>query len=105
MTRGKRVRKQFGWRWLTAVAMAISLLSGIIVPQKSSAQSIQKPRRAATQGTLSKYSWNLTAAPTHARFDAFTEHREETTLTIHVLSNSTINTTAPLNNSQASRDL
>src|SRR5216683_1032159 len=105
MTRGKRVRKRFGWRWLTAVAMAISLLSGIIVAEKASAQSIQKPRRAATQGTLSKYSWDLTAAAAQGRFDAFTERREETSQAIKVLSNSQKNNPVILTDSQAVRDL
>ncbi len=105
MTRGKRVRKRFGWRWLTAVAMAISLLSGIIVAEKASAQSIQKPRRAATQDTLSKYSWDLTAAAAQGRFDALIERREETSQAIQVLSNSQKNNPVILTDSQAVRDL
>src|ERR1700688_1802298 len=78
MTREKRLRKQFGWRWLTAVAVAISLSCGIIVAEKAAAQNIRAPRSATTQETLSKYSWDLTAAAAKGRFDSFTERRQET---------------------------
>ena len=105
MTRGKRLRKQFGWRWLTAVGMAVSLLSAIIVADKASAQNIQKPRRTSSQETLSKYSWDLTAAAAQGRFDSFTERREETNQAIQVLSNSQKNNPVILTDSQAVRDL
>ena len=59
MTRQKRVRTMLGWRWLTALGLAMSLLAGILVTDSAKAQN-QKP--GAANGALSKYAWDLTAA-------------------------------------------
>jgi serine protease AprX len=103
MTRGNEISRRTGWRRLTAIVMAISLLAGIAVADNAKAQTIATPRKVSAP-TLTKYSWDLTAAAEQGRFDSFTERREETDRAIQILSSSEKNNPVVLTDSPAIRD-
>ncbi len=63
MIRGKNTPTRIGWRWLTAVGLSLSVLSGIVVSEGAKAQSVRRESRPAT--SLAKYTTDLTAAYVH----------------------------------------
>src|ERR1700694_1005286 len=105
MTREKRVRTRLGWRWLTALGLALALLTGTVVSESAKAQNIANPTNAAAKSALSKYAWDLTAAAERGRFDSLTERREETNRAIEILSSPHKNNPVVLSDSPAGRDL
>jgi serine protease AprX len=105
MTPGKKIKSRFGWRWLTAAGMAISLLAGIVVCDNAKAESIVKPHNGAARTALGKYTWDITAAAEQGRFDSFDERRNETEQAIQILSNAERNNPVVLSDSPAIRDL
>src|ERR1700730_8952556 len=104
MTRQKRVRTRLGWRWLTALGLAMSLMAGLLVTERANAQSMKNPG-AARKTALSKFAWDLTAAAEQGRFDSLTERRDETNRAIEILSTSGKNNPVVLSDSPAVRDL
>ena len=105
MTREKTVRIRSGWRWLTALGLAMTLLAGIVTTDSAKAQNTEQPSKASTRGALSKYAWDLTAAAEQGRFDSLTERRDEISRAIEILSSLHKNNPVVLSDSQAVRDL
>ena len=105
MTRGKRVRTRLGWRWLTALGLAMSLLAGIVVSDTARAQNVEKPATASAKTALSKYAWDVSAFAEQGRFDSLTERSDETNRAIQILARSQKNNAVVLTDSQAIRDL
>jgi ATP-dependent Clp protease ATP-binding subunit ClpA len=104
MIRDRRTRTRLGWRWLTALGLAMSLLAGLVVTNRAKAQNMKQPE-TARKTALSKYAWDLTAAAEEGRFDSLTERRDETNRAIEILSNSNKNNPVVLSESPAVRDL
>jgi serine protease AprX len=106
MTREQTVRIRLGWRWLTALGLAMSMLSGIIICDSAKAQNVAKTSKPSTNGgSLSKYASDLTAAAEQGRFDSLTERRDEINRAIEILSSGHKNNPVVLSDSQAVRDL
>src|SRR5215471_15191444 len=105
MSKAKRIRTRLGWRWLTALGMAMSLVAGIVVTDNAKAQVVNQPQRASNPTTLQKYSWDLTASARQGRFDSLTERAEESARAIRILASDRKNNPVVLSDSQAVRDL
>src|SRR5882672_7143034 len=84
MRREETVRTRSGWRWVTAIVLATSLLSGILVTGSAKAQNIK--RGAAQSGVLTRYTLDLTAAAEQGRLDSSTDRRSEINRAIEILS-------------------
>src|ERR1700738_208164 len=98
MTREKRVRTRLGWRWLTALGLAMSLLAGILVTGSAKAQNAPS---APAQGALNKYTLDLTAAAEQGRFNSFADRRDEINRAIEILSSLNKNNPVILSESPA----
>src|SRR5713226_8488600 len=103
MTRGKRIRKATGWRWLTALGMLLSLVAGIIVSDHAKAETIEKSTTA--QNMLARYSRDLTRDAEQGRFNSLTDRSDEVTRAIQILSRAQKSNPVVLTDSQAIRDL
>jgi serine protease AprX len=97
------VRTRLGWRWLTALGLATSLLAGILVTDSAKAQNIKRSTSART--SLSKYTLDLTAAAEQGHFDSSTDRRDEINRAVEILSGLKQNNPVVLSDSPAVRDL
>src|SRR5712691_7541835 len=104
MTRGKRIRKMTGWRWLTALGMALSLVAGIIVSDNAKAQTIGTSTNSAPN-MLARYARDLTRDAEQGRFNSLTDRSDEVSRAIQILSRAQKSSPVVLTDSQAIRDL
>ncbi len=86
MVRSKRIRKTTGWRWLTALGMSVSLVAGIIVSDKATAQTIEKSSNTAARNILVRYSRDLTRDAEQGRFNSLTDRSDEVSWANPILS-------------------
>src|SRR5436190_6977219 len=104
MTRHRRTRRKAGWRWLTALLMAFSLLTGAILQRNAKAQTT--PRRTPPLSKLlARYTTDLTLAAQHGQFNSIDERTSETDRAIQVLTDSHKNNPVVITDSQAIRDV
>jgi len=104
MRKEKTVRKRSGWRWLTAMGLAMSLVAGILITDSARAQGVEKTN-AAAKSALSKFASDLTAAAEQGRFNSLTERRDEINRAVEILSRPHQNNPVVLSDSPAVRDL
>src|SRR2546423_4175408 len=104
MNKAKRIRTKAGWRWLTALSLSLSLLTGIVVSEGAKAQSNNRQRRS-TDDSLSKYATDLTAAAEEGRFNSIDERTKDTERAIEILAGHHKNNPVVISDSQAIRDL
>src|SRR5882724_4030012 len=104
MRREKTVRTRSGWRWLTAMGLAMSLVAGILVTDSARARGVEK-NNAAAKSALSKFASDLTAAAEQGRFNSLTERRDEINRAVEILSRPHQNNPVVLSDSPAVRDL
>jgi len=104
MKRNKRVRTKPGWRWLTALSLAISLVAGIIAVDSTRAQSVKNPL-SGTPAKTNKYIRDLTTLAEQGRFNSVTDRVDEINRVIEVLSHARRNNPVVLSDSQVIRDV
>jgi len=102
MKRTRRTKIKLGWRWLTALSMALSLVAGILTTDAAKAQSVAPPRSTSA---LAKYATDLTAAAAQGRFNSIDEKSVETSRAIEILAGESRNNPVILSDSQAVRDI
>ena len=100
-----RTPKHLGWRWLTAVVVAIAVVTGIVVSESAKAQNHVAVRDVSSKTALQKYAHDLTAAAEQGRFDSLTERQDEANRALQVLARNHKNNPVVLTESQAVRDL
>ena len=61
MKREKRILRKISWRWATALALSLSLLTGTVLSEAAKAQ-INDREAHASNSVLTKYVIDLTAA-------------------------------------------
>src|ERR1041385_4964556 len=94
--------RTLGWRAVTAIMMALSLVAGIVISEGAKAETI-KMRRA--DNALAKYATDLTAAAEQGKFNAIEEKRDETDRAIQILAGERQNNPVVISDSQAVRDV
>src|SRR5438874_5597729 len=104
MNKAKRIRTKAGWRWLTALSLSLSLLTGIVVSEGAKAQSNDRQRRS-TNDSLSKYASDLTAAAEQGRFSSVEDRTKDTERAIEILAGHHKNNPVVISDSQAIRDM
>ena len=100
-----RTPKHLGWRWQTAVVVAIAVVTGIVVSESAKAQNHVAVRDVSSKTALQKYAHDLTAAAEQGRFDSLTERQDEANRALQVLARNHKNNPVVLTESQAVRDL
>src|SRR5260370_32165237 len=105
MMRAKRTPKHLGWRWLTAVGVAIAAVTGIVAIGSAKAQNNAPVRDVSSKTALQKYAHDLTAAAEQGRFDSLTERQDEANRAVQILARNHKNNPVMLTESQAVRDL
>src|SRR5438477_2174379 len=98
----QRQTKTKGWRALTAMVMALSLIAGIVIAEGAKAETI-KVRRA--DNSLAKYATDLTAAAEQGKFNSIEEKTDETDRAIQILAGDHKNNPVVISDSQAVRDV
>jgi len=104
MNKAKRIRTKAGWRWLTALSLSLSLLTGIVVSKGAKAQSNDRQPRS-TNDSLSKYASDLTAAAEQGRFSSVEDRTKDTERAIEILAGHHKNNPVVISDSQAIRDM
>src|SRR6266478_2117431 len=104
MNKAKRIRTKPGWRWLTALGLSLSLLTGIVVSEGAKAQTNDRQRRSAND-SLSKYATELTAAAEQGRFSSVEDRTKDTERAIEILAGHHKNNPVVISDSQAIRDM
>src|SRR5205085_9042512 len=84
VNRVKQIRTKAGWRWLTALSLSLSLLTGIVVSEGAKAQTNDRQRRSPNN-SLSKYATDLTALAEEGRFSSLEERTKDTVRAIEIL--------------------
>ena len=97
--------KHLGWRWLTAICVAIAVVTGIVVSGSAKAQNNVAVRDVSSKTALQKYTHDLTTAAEQGRFDSLTERQDEANRALQVLARNHKNNPVMLTESQAVRDL
>src|ERR1041384_5244758 len=93
------------WRWLIAIAMCVSLLSGILVSQSANAQNVVNRETASPKTALAIYATDMTAAAERGRFNSIEARRELTDRALQILASEQKNNPVVISESQAVRDL
>src|SRR5207248_10965571 len=103
VNRVKQIRTKAGWRWLTALSLSLSLLTGIVVSEGAKAQSKDRQRHSKND-SLSKYATDLTAAAEQGRFNSIEERTRDTERAIEILVGNHKNNPVVISDSQEIRD-
>src|SRR5256714_10650734 len=93
------------WRWLTAIAMCVSLLGGILISESANAQNVVNRETASPKTALATYATDLTAAAEQGRFNSIEAKRELTDRALQVLASEQKNNPVVISESQAVRDV
>jgi len=93
------------WRWLTAMAMCASLLSGILISESAQAQNVVNRETSSPKTALATYATDLTAAAEQGRFNSIEAKRELTDRALQVLASEQKNNPVVISESQAIRDV
>src|SRR2546421_707804 len=104
MMRGRQNQTP-NWRWLTAIAMCVSLLSGILISESAKAQNVVSRETASPKTALATYATDLTAAAEQGRFNSIEAKRELTDRALQVLASEQKNNPVVISESQAVRDV
>ena len=73
------------WRWLTAIAMCVSLVSGILISESAKAQNVVNRETSSPKTALATYATDLTAAAEQGRFNSIEAKRGLTDRALQVL--------------------
>ena len=93
------------WRWLTAIAMCVSLLSGILISESAKAQNVVNRETSSPKTALATYATDLIAAAEQDRFNSIEAKRELTDRALQVLASEQKNNPVVISDSQAVRDV
>ena len=103
--RHKTPKFGFTWRSVTAVAMAVSLLLGIVVGESASAQTNDKQTSLPAATMLERYTRDITATAEQGKFDSFSDQQAEINRAIEILARGSQNNPVVLTESQAARNV
>jgi hypothetical protein len=103
MKKEKRAESRTGWRWATAIALCLSLFTGIVVSEGARAQT--KSREDRSVNSLTKYTTDLTAAAEAGQFNSIEVPAESTNRAIEILAGDTQNNPVVISDSQSVRDM
>ena len=93
------------WRWLTAIAMCVSLLSGILISESANAQAVVNRETGSPKTALATYATDMTAAAEQGRFNSIEAKRELTDRALQILASEQKNNPVVISESQAVRDV
>src|SRR2546423_2599527 len=93
------------WRWLTAIAMCVSLIGGILISESAQAQNVVNRETSSPKTALATYATDLTAVAEQGRFNSVEAKRELADRALQILASEQKNNPVVISESQAVRDV